>query len=209
MKPLLVLFVVALLVAVRSVDCFAALPQAHTLVLQVTNYEARCLYASTNTKADRVFFHFQSLAGSLEFTVNVKHPDGTLIFSSTSDEHKGESKIYFETHMPGELAFCIEGNSNGDKIISMSVAVMSQRRLQKRIDPLMRSFQRSESILSQLAAQQAYMRTREREHRETLESNNTRVAIQGVLEILLMLAMSVGQVIMLQRLFDQKRTRPA
>ena len=147
--------------------------------------------------------HYQVTQGFQDFEAWINRPDGAKLFMAKEGEHGPEQKIYFEAKTAGEYEFCIHNNgaSNSEKLIMISMATLSKRRAQKKVDPIVKTLAKSEAALISLAEDQAYMRTREREHRETLESNNTRVIVRGVIEIIMMLAMSVGQVYFLRRLF--------
>ena len=86
---------------------------------------------------------------------------------------------------------------------------MSKRRATRKIDPLIKSLAKTEAALISLIDDQVYMRARERNHRETLESNNTRIVVRWLIEVSVMLAMSVGQVYYLRKLFAKKAQRAA
>uniref|UniRef100_A0A0A9YVX1 Transmembrane emp24 domain-containing protein A n=1 Tax=Lygus hesperus TaxID=30085 RepID=A0A0A9YVX1_LYGHE len=72
-------------------------------------------------------------------------------------------------------------------------------------DPLLRSIRRIQQGLQEIESTQTYLRTRERNHRRTTESANTRVLVWTVAEIGVILGMGLTSVIYLRRMFKLKR----
>lgn len=205
MKSLLVL--AALLAVVGAV---VHVPHTRTLTLSISASEQRCFYAYVSSAEDRVMFSYQVRAGHTDFDVEVKRPDGGTVFYSAASEHDAENRVFFVAQKPGEYSFCLDntGHSRSEKIIAIQVAVESHKHNLKRSDPLVKSLRHVSANLQGLVAEQVSLRTREREHRDTIESNNTRVITRFIIELTAMLAMSVGQVWYLRRLFN-KRTSGA
>lgn len=59
--------------------------------------------------------------------------------------------------------------------------------------------------LTAITNEQAYMRMRERVHRNTSESTNSRVVWWSAFEVIVLLAMSLWQIYYLRRFFEVKR----
>lgn len=189
---------------------FEVVPQAHSLVLLLGN-EQRCVYAKALTANERVFFQYQVRSGSAEFGLTIEHPDGSAVFVSEAGEHSHEDRIYFQTRQAGEYAFCIDNSGRGrdEKVIRVSVAMMSIKKIKKKMDPLLKTMAKAETGLIALNEDQAYLRARERDHRVTIESNNTRILVRWLIEISVMIGLSFGQVMLLRKLFTKKTERAA
>ena len=182
------------------------IPQTRSLTVSITAAEERCFYAYSAHAEDRVMFHFQVRQGQTDFDVHVKRPNGDTVYYSAASEHGNEDKVYFITKEAGEYAFCLDntGHSRSEKIVALMIAIKSRTQVTKKTDPLIKMLQKARASLDQLINDQVYLRTREWEHRDTMESNNFRVVIRSLIELGVLLAMSVGQVWYLRRLFDKK-----
>ena len=94
------------------------------------------------------------------------------------------------------------------KTVSFDIAVgdPTQDRDGKRtMDPIEKSIIKVTEGLHEIAQEQAYLTARERIHRSTAEDTNSRVMYFSVLEIGLLLAMGVGQIVYLRQQFEVKR----
>jgi p24 family protein beta-1 len=199
-----------LMVVVVSSSPLDIVPQSHSMVLIIGN-ERRCVYAHTASANERVHFQYQVRSGSNDFAVSVEHPDGEVVFAAEAGEHVHEDRIFFVTKQIGEYSFCIDNSGRGrdEKVIRLSVAVMSVKKLKKKMDPLLKTMIKAEAGLLALNEDQAYLRAREADHRVTIESNNTRILVRWVLELFAILGLSFGQIQLLQKLFKKKAERAA
>lgn len=186
------------------------IPQAHSMILVVGN-EQRCVYANAAVANERVFFQFQVRSGSSDFTLTIEGPGGEAVFQSESGEHHHEDRLYFHTKSAGEHAFCIDNSGRGreEKVIRMSVAMMSVKKLRRKMDPLLKTMAKADASLIALTEDQAYLRAREVDHRVTIESNNTRMLVRWLVEISVMLALSYGQYAVLKKMLSSKMERAA
>lgn len=204
--PLLLLFLVA-----STCHGLVIVPQTHSVTMAIAPQEQRCFYTIARHVNDRLYFKFQLHTGKDDFDVHVQHPDGNTVFQAFSGEHDGEGTVYFEAKSYGEYSFCIDNNgpSSTEKVIRVSAAVLSKKRADRQLDPLLKTLAKTEAGLIALDEDQVYMRARERDHRVTIESNNTRITVRWIIEVIALLMMSVGQVWYLRRLFSKKETRAA
>jgi hypothetical protein len=185
-------------------------PQSESITAIIAN-EDRCFHVVSRAEQDRVMFSFQVRQGSNDFDVRVDGPDGNTIYYSENGNHDHEDSMYFVTKTPGEHSLCIDNRGFGktEKVVRLTAALMSFRSSRRKIDPLLHSMSKAEAKLISLVEDQAYLRTREYEHRTTLESNNTRLVVRWLVEVSVLLAMSVGQVWYLRRLFQKRSQRAA
>lgn len=209
-RALVLCSLLLILLTTSLVSAVDVIPQLHTMTLVVASNTERCVYAVTGTKNDRVLLHYQVRSGSSDFNVRIRSPNDKMVYHAATGEHEHEDKIFFVAKEAGEYAFCIDNvGFGGDKTVRMSVALMSVKKSRARMDPLMKAMSMAEAGLIELHEDQVFMRARERDHRVTLESNNTRMTVRWVIELAAMLALSLGQVYFLQKLFKDRRERAA
>ena len=110
----------------------------------------------------------------------------------------------------GAYRFCLDnvGHSRSEKVVAVNLAVKNDFGTTKRADPLTQSLAHIDAYAKAVLQDQVHLRARERDHRDTIESNNSRVVFRALIEIGAMLAMSVGQVYYLRSLFNKKTSRP-
>ncbi len=175
------------------------------LTLELNPNEEKCFYETIAAPRSPVFMHFQGREGNTDFAAHIKDPHGQTVFYS-GPEHGGERKVYFLAKQAGEFAFCLDNTVYSKSKKSVYVAIATEKpSAKKEQDPLTAKFHSAENALNALIEDQVYLRTREREHRDTAESNNMRVMVRGAVLIIFTLLMSVGQVLMLTRLFNNRR----
>jgi p24 family protein beta-1 len=203
------LAVTALAVAVSAEIPHVPPTRALTIILKAG--ERRCFMAHARKLDDRIMIGFQVRSGHTDFDMEVLDPKMNTVFYSASAEHDSENRLFFTAQHTGEYTYCLDnsGHSRSEKVIAIQLATSSGAAKSKRADPLVRSLRQINAHARALLNDQVHLRAREREHRETLESNNTRVLWRSVLEIGAMLAMSVGQVYYLRSLFARKASRSA
>jgi hypothetical protein len=203
--------VALLLLAASAAAEIKEVPQSRSLTIVLAAGEKRCFFANSKTQDDRFVIGFQVRKGSTDFDMEVKDPKQETVFYSAAAEHDAESRIFFVAQHVGEYSYCLDNNggTRSEKVVAIQLATSSGSKKMKRTDPLIRSLKHISSTATGLLDDQIYLRTREREHRDTMESNNSRVLFRGLLELGVMLAMSVGQVYYLRRLFSKKSARPA
>lgn len=196
--------------AMTTVLALNLVPQSHSITVVVAN-EERCVHVMSKTSLDRVFCQFQVRQGTNDFDVRIDGPDGQTIYYSENGHHDQEGTMYFLTKDPGEHSICIDNRGFGksEKIVRLTTAMQSLKQSKRKLDPLLHSMSKAEATLIALTEDQTYMRMREVEHRTTLESNNTRLAVRWVVEVAVLLAMSVGQIWYLKKLFQRKTHRAA
>lgn len=183
-------------------------PFLHTLNVLVDKKSGeQCAYVSASRPKDRILFSYQLVKGQADFDVTVRGLMRDEMYSAKSGEHDGSDRFFLMSKDAGEYALCFDAKDYSDhiRVIRITVASQSKRRAQKVVDPLMKLLEKAESSLTNLIMDQAYIRSREVRHRNTLESNNQRVLIMWGIEFFVLLVLSVGQVAYLRRLFSKKK----
>ena len=215
----LVVYLAAALLAVLALVAGSAtaepelkhVPHTRSLTIVLKSGERRCFFAVAKSRDDRIMMGFQVRTGHTDFDIEVRDPKQNTVFYSAAAEHDAENRIFFVAQHSGEYSLCLDntGHSRSEKVVAIELQCSSSERQVKRIDPLTRSLKHIQATAKALYEDQLYLRSREREHRDTIESNNTRVLVRSIIEIGAMLAMSVGQVYYLRSLFSRKASRSA
>ena len=186
----------------------ACLAGAQGLTFNVDPAKEECLYEDI-TAGTKVSGSFQvSTGGFLDIDVKVTGPDERTIYSVSKET---EGRFTFIAAETGTFRACF-GNFMSTvtpKTVSFVLALgesqpSSTVAKAEHISPLERSIMDLSSALSQVQAEQEYMRMRERAHRNTSESTNARVLWWSVAEAAALVAVSVFQVFYLRRFFETK-----
>ena len=201
---------VALLVAAVVAE-IPHVPPTRALTIVLKAGERRCFMTYGRKLDDRVMIGFQVRSGHTDFDMEVLDPKMNTVFYSAAAEHDSENKIFFTAQHTGDYTYCLDnsGHSRSEKIIAIQLQTSSNNLVHRKVDPMVRALRQITTSARALLEDQVHLRARERDHRETIESNNTRVLWRSILEIGAMLAMSVGQVYYLRSLFARKASRTA
>lgn len=187
------------------------LPHQHslTLVLQRGDPE-RCFYLVSRQTEDRMFFEYRVRGGRPRFDLVIRQPGGGIVFQTLSGEYEETegNKIFFITSAIGEYSMCVSGATT-EIVVTLNAAVASKKRATRQRDPVLKTVTVLRASVEALLEDQNYLKSRERAHRDTLETHNTQVVIRFCIELAALLAMSLGQVFFLRRLFDKKTSRAA
>ncbi|KAG1053075.1 hypothetical protein G6F46_004853 [Rhizopus delemar] len=141
----------------------------------------------------------------IDFWVN--DPNGNMIISKTkqtSDAHT------ITANVGGKYTFCFgnEFSTSSSKKVGFNVHENIQKiheSVKEHTDPLEKElFELAESIFN-IKAQQEYIVVRERQHRDTAESTNSRVKWWSIAQMGLLIAVCFWQVYYLKRFFEVKR----
>jgi hypothetical protein len=180
-----------------GVEAVVHIPQTRELTIVMTAGEQRCFFAYSAAVGDRFMFGYQVRTGHTDFDIEIQAPDQATVFYSAANEHDSENKVFFVAQQKGKYRFCLDntGHSRSEKVVAINLAVKGDLKdFSKRSDPLTQSLAHIDAYAKAVLQDQQHLRARERDHRDTVESSNTRVIVRAVIEILVMLAMSVGQV---------------
>ena len=195
------------------------IPANTAVVVRVNAGKDECFYEYVRVAGTRVFFHFEVTGGGqLDIDAAVHGPDGGLVWSS---EKEHEARILFKAPLGGAYRFCLSnkmstitsktvalsiqagdpgsGRANGHSGTGVGTGTLSS-------DPVERMAMQVAEGLTELRNEQQYLKTRERIHRDTVESTNTRIMIYSVAEVLLILLVGVAQLWYLKSCFDKRRS---
>jgi len=181
-----------------------------SLILIVRN-ERRCLSLESAHRWDRVRIHLQVLVGENNFGFTVEGPESSLLYDNSA-EFSYEMNVYFLTQHAGEHRICVDntGHGHSEKVIKILVGLLSRPdSLKLRSNPFALSLMRVDQALIDLTEDQVYLHGREADHRVTIESNTTRLALRSILEAMIIIGIGLGQVYYLQKLFKRKAQRAA
>uniref|UniRef100_A0A6B2LHT3 GOLD domain-containing protein n=1 Tax=Arcella intermedia TaxID=1963864 RepID=A0A6B2LHT3_9EUKA len=166
-----------------------------------------CFYEDfvANTKVD---VEWSVLDGGL-LDVDIRIFEGNVkIFSKLYFEGREEGKYSFVTRAEGPVGFCFNNEMSRFtvKTCTLSVATKSNEQVKKSdLTAFEQAIQRIEKGMDIIEQEQRYYRIREHTHRNTAESTNTRVYVWSIIESLILLVMSVGQIWYLRRMFDDSK----
>eukprot|EP00339_Tiarina_fusa_P014977 CAMPEP_0117030002 /NCGR_PEP_ID=MMETSP0472-20121206/21671_1 /TAXON_ID=693140 ORGANISM="Tiarina fusus, Strain LIS" /NCGR_SAMPLE_ID=MMETSP0472 /ASSEMBLY_ACC=CAM_ASM_000603 /LENGTH=223 /DNA_ID=CAMNT_0004737913 /DNA_START=20 /DNA_END=691 /DNA_ORIENTATION=- len=191
-----------------------------------------CFYEDL-LKGTDVGFSFQVTAGgALDIDVTTYGPGDEILYGAKRDSN---GKYFFVTHLKGPYKFCFSNQMSTvtTKVVDVTLQIGKQRteeeivlailsgREKKNdpgdthkaddedtlplISPLQSSIMQLADGLHSLQGEEKYMRIRERVHRDTAESTNTRIMVSTIIENALLIGVSLFQVYFLKRFFEVKR----
>jgi protein ERP2 len=200
---------VVLLAACALLASFAAATIAPNTALSVRILAHRdeCFYEDVNAAGTKVFFHFMvTNGGALDIDASVYGPDAQLLWTA---EKESESRVLFKAHMPGQHKFCFSNKMSTitQKTVTFSIQAgdPAEDRKGHSVDPFERSLIHIGEGLTEIKNEQTYLRTRERVHRDTAESTNTRVVLWTVVTISTVIGVGVCQIMYLKSRFEKRR----
>lgn len=206
MKPLLV---VALATLVSIAAC--AVPTNIGFSVKVPVNKQECFLEDVPSAKTKVYVHFLVTDGNpMDIDLFIYGPDAQLIWGS---ELEKDARVLFTSRLPGLHKFCFS-NQRGflttasTKTVTFTIHTLSPSKTGKSTftDPVSDSIVRIAEGLGEIKDEQNYLRTRERVHRDTVESTNSRVMYMSIGEIALIVLVGVGQVVYLKRAFDSRRS---
>jgi p24 family protein beta-1 len=157
-----------------------------------------------------VGIRFQVTAGGfLDVDVRITGPDNLIIYSG---ERENEGKYSFVAHASGAYSFCFSNQMSTltPKTVSLTLNVGEEDNkgtaaTKETLTPLENSILQLSDGLTAIAEEQEYIKIRERVHRDTSESTNSRVVWWTFFEAFWLIGISVWQIVSLRRVFEQQR----
>ncbi|KUI66258.1 Endosomal protein P24B [Cytospora mali] len=144
-------------------------------------------------------------AGNLEIDFWITNPNGQYEVNEKSTSNGDHS---FEAKHDGKYTYCF-GNEHwgsSSKEVSFNVhGIVYVSESEAAQDPLESEVRKLSEVLSQVKDEQSYIVVRERTHRNTAESTNSRVKWWNIFIIGVVVGESVFQVWWLRRFFEVKR----
>jgi len=181
----------------------------HGLITEVDPHKEECFYKDLE-KDSSITFEFQVMSGgALDIDVLLSGPDGKTIYSESKES---EGEYMFNTESDGFYRFCFSNKMSTltSKLISFNILdeeeLISRPVKPEDIDPLENAILQLSDGLHTIQAENKYMKLRERAHRNTSESTNSRVLWTSILEWAVLCGMSLWQIYYLRSFFEVRRS---
>ncbi|RLV89043.1 Endosomal protein P24B [Spathaspora sp. JA1] len=178
---------------------------AHNVLL--APYGKQCFFEDLK-KNDELAISFQvgsrDPKNSEQYTVDfwINTPQGQTIIKKTGLDHSDES---ITATLNGKYTYCFSNEKTGRVDLDVSFNIHGVIYIDvndPKSDTLDYAIQRLSQLTNDVKAEQSYLVIRERTHRNTAESTNSRVKWWSVFQILVVLANSVFQIYYLKRFFE-------
>jgi len=186
-----------------------------SLIFQVEPKTSDCFYLDLNPgQAIKILF-FITRGGLLDIDLRISGPNNEQIYSGIQFE---QSQFEFVSRFQGAHSICwnnemsrftakvvefeieIDGKKTGDqKSIGSEILTPGV------LTPVEDSVKRIAASLESIQEDQKHLRAREQTHRDTAESTNGRVLWYSIIESVVLVGISLGQVYYLRKFFEVKR----
>ncbi|CBH18591.1 cytosolic coat protein, putative [Trypanosoma brucei gambiense DAL972] len=183
--------------------------------VQVPPKKELCFFEDINKAGVKVFLHYLvTSGGSQDIEATIKNPDNSMIWSSGRDT---EGRVLFKSRGSGRHRFCFSNKMStiSAKVVAFSITVGDEglegedgkkgKKSDLGMDPIELAVRNIQHGLREVLEVQQYIRGREHKHRAVTEVANTRVFVWAMAEILIIIAMSLGNVWYLRRIFNKRR----
>eukprot|EP00993_Chasmostoma_nieuportense_P003840 NODE_4539_length_773_cov_22.606811_g4380_i0.p1 GENE.NODE_4539_length_773_cov_22.606811_g4380_i0~~NODE_4539_length_773_cov_22.606811_g4380_i0.p1 ORF type:complete len:201 (+),score=23.59 NODE_4539_length_773_cov_22.606811_g4380_i0:62-664(+) len=180
------------------------------ITLKIDPNKEECFFEDVNQLPTKVFLRFQVIqGGALDIDVSVTDPHQEIHFS---EERFTDAHILFVSYSPGLWKFCFSNRMSTltTKSVSFQLIVGDPTERKPPVTSptarVSRSVLRISEALEEIRGEQSYLRTRERVHRDTAESTNTRVLWSSIVQCLALVGLTGWQMMYLQRCFETRRS---
>eukprot|EP00331_Platyophrya_macrostoma_P005913 CAMPEP_0176424336 /NCGR_PEP_ID=MMETSP0127-20121128/10783_1 /TAXON_ID=938130 /ORGANISM="Platyophrya macrostoma, Strain WH" /LENGTH=195 /DNA_ID=CAMNT_0017805387 /DNA_START=30 /DNA_END=614 /DNA_ORIENTATION=- len=169
---------------------------ATAVAVRIPAHKDECFFEDVPSAGVKVYLHYiVTSGGALDIDASVYGPDQELIWAA---EKERESRVLFKTRLPGIHKVCFSNKMSTltSKVVGFNIQVgdPADSTKEHEVDPMERSIVHVAMGLNDIKSEQVFLRTRERIHRDTSESTNTRVLLWSIGEIALICFMGVGHV---------------
>jgi len=162
----------------------------------------------TNTKVDLEWAVLDG--GLLDIDIRIFQGE-SKIFSKLYFQGKEEGKFSFTTTADTPVGICFNNEMSRFTVKTCTFGITDtndQEQVKKSdLTTFEQAIQRVERGFDIIEQEQRYYRVREHAHRNTAESTNSRVYIWSLVESVILLLMSIGQIWYLRRMFDDNKRR--
>lgn len=202
--------------ALLCITLSALLPgkaNAASLSVKVPAYEKTCFYTWVDQQYEKVGFYFAvQEGGNFDIDYSVHSPTDKVIVEG---QRSSQEDYVFTANEFGEYSFCFENylSSVEDKLVDFDITVESEPRLDLPIakaallaeqsTPVEDSMQKLDADFIAVERTLRYFRTRENHGFSIVEKTRNRIVRYSVIQTLLIIAISVGQVFIVRLLFDK------
>jgi len=147
--------------------------------------------------------------GFLDIDIQLKAPNGRIVYNA---EKQTEGKYSFVAHVDGEYSFCFSNRMSTltPKAVSFMATLGDEPQQPKGprpadLNPLEDVVRTLSEGIHAMEGDQEYMKMREKVHRNTNESTNSRVIWWSFFEVGVLIALSLWEIYYVKRLFEIKR----
>ena len=177
------------------------------LAVKVPAHKDECFYEDVKSAGTKVYLHFMvTTGGALDIDAAIYGPDMALIWAT---EKERESRVLFKAKLPGQHKFCFSNKMSTITVKTVAFTIQAgdpaESNADHTVDPMERAIVHISQGVHEIKNDQQYLRTRERVHRDTAESTNTRVLMWSLAEVALIVVMGFGHLWYLKRLFESRR----
>eukprot|EP01114_Cavostelium_apophysatum_P003358 TRINITY_DN1318_c0_g3_i1.p1 TRINITY_DN1318_c0_g3~~TRINITY_DN1318_c0_g3_i1.p1 ORF type:complete len:215 (-),score=45.82 TRINITY_DN1318_c0_g3_i1:51-695(-) len=189
------------------------------ITVQVEPKAKDCFYYDATANEGMKLQLFVTRGGLLDIDLRINGPNGQifsgLVFESSTQEFHatmdGTFEICFSNEMarwtPKIVAFelLIDG---ADKEFFEKPNLGTEDAVTKgTLDPLHKTVKDISKTLDGVVKDQKYLRIREQRHRDTADNTNSRILTYSIGESVVLIALSLGQVFYLRRVFNVKKAQ--
>ncbi|KAL9645227.1 hypothetical protein ABK040_002428 [Willaertia magna] len=182
----------------------------NSLSVKIDPHAEQCFWEEVKRKNAKVLLQFQvSSGGYLDIDLSIYSPQGSLVHESKGET---EGKYTFTAVESGMYKICFSNKMSklSSKTVTFEVHVgdLFDPHLNKveEKDPIVKSAYRLMEGLTEIQQEQKFYRVREQSHRDLAEVTNTKVMFWGVVEMIAIAVMAVGQVFALRQFFSNTKT---
>ncbi|KAG0166258.1 p24 complex component [Apophysomyces sp. BC1034] len=178
----------------------------NALSIDIPAHLSECFFEEL-TEGDKMTVSFQVGENGhpgIDFTIN--DPNGQMIKS----EARQTSGVHIiRATRTGKYIYCFNNILSSIPARSVNFNVHDMQKFEdtakEQIDPIEREIRELADSIFAIKAEQEYIVARERQHRNTAESTNSRVKWWSLGQVALLIAVCFWQVIYLKRFFEVKR----
>ncbi|PWN97979.1 hypothetical protein FA09DRAFT_330137 [Tilletiopsis washingtonensis] len=197
----------------------ALLPCIHgaALTTVLAPQERSCFYAWVDKAGEKVGFYFAvQSGGSFDIDYHIASPSDKVVLEGQKER---QLDVVFTGNEVGEYAFCFENDMSNfnEKMIDFDITVESEPRLDAPLSgaalltehsaPLEDSIQKLDGQLTQVQRTQRYFRVWENRGFSTVRSTQSKLLWYSIIESLVVIGLSLGQVHLVRRMFEKGSTR--
>uniref|UniRef100_A0AC35FLJ6 GOLD domain-containing protein n=1 Tax=Panagrolaimus sp. PS1159 TaxID=55785 RepID=A0AC35FLJ6_9BILA len=196
---------------------YAAITQLDAYFITIDAYEEKCFFERVKNGTKLVLMFEVAEGGFLDIDVKIVGPDDKEIYKG---ERQSSGKHTFIAYMDGIYTYCFSNKMSTMTpkmvLFTMDVAEPGNPEQHEKADPFAPApdpdGQKLEEMIKELSNaliavkhEQEYMQVRDRVHRGINEYTNSRVVLWAVFELMLISAMTAGQIFYLKRFFEIRR----
>ncbi|KAI8641521.1 emp24/gp25L/p24 family/GOLD-domain-containing protein [Parasitella parasitica] len=172
--------------------------------IDIQPHDNECFYEELG-KGDKLAVTFQvGEGGNLDIDFWISDPENNVILSSIKKTKASKSVT---ANKAGRYTYCFSNKIStvSAKSVNFNANINLKNAVDENKDPLKNEIEELADSILAVKAEQEYIVARERRHRDTAESTNTRVKWWSVAQIVLLIVVCFWQVHYLKHFFEVKR----